>query len=104
MPLQKAIFDTVAYEQRLLEELLKTSYRTEGKLDALTGRVDKMEDRERSKAPRQNILREIATPREWSLALIVTVLAIWGVITPEDIRDMTRAALGLEPRVLHAPG
>ena len=70
-----------------------------------SGRATKMGDTNGQEGPRSGAGSEApASPREWAMALAVTVLALWGIITPEDIRDLTRSALGLEQRVLHAPG
>lgn len=90
-------------------ERLRTVQRDQDGLRKWAGQMDKrVRDLERAQTrPKETIrslMREIATPREWAMALAVAVLALWGIITPEDIRDMTRAALGLEQRALHAPG
>ena len=88
-------------------ERLRTVQRDQDGLRKWAIQVDKkVRDLERAqKRPKAgDLLREIASPREWAMALAVTVLALWGIITPEDIRDLTRSTLGLEQRALHAPG
>ena len=43
------------------------------------------------------LVREVATPREWFAALAIALLALWGIVTPEDVRDKVRAYLDLPP-------
>lgn len=46
MPLQQQILSLLSHEQQMLSEVLRTTYRTEGKVDHLSHRVDRLEDRE----------------------------------------------------------
>lgn len=50
------------------------------------------------------LLREVATPREWAAAALVALLALWGIVTPDDVRDRARALLDLPPLEQHGPG
>ena len=43
------------------------------------------------------LIREVATPREWCAILLVVLGAIWGIVTPEDVRDKVRSFLDLPP-------
>ena len=62
MPLQREILNTLSQERSVLFEILHIAYRTEGKLDSLRDRVDRIEDREHT--------RETTVPpapsRSWS--------------------------------------
>lgn len=50
------------------------------------------------------LLREVATPREWAAAFLVALLALWGIVTPDDVRDKARALLDLPPLEQRGPG
>lgn len=83
-------------QQRELDDLRMWRRRTEQRLKAL----ETPQDRPRL----AGLIREIATPREWATALVVALLALWGIVTPEEIRDKVRSALDLPPIIRHGPG
>lgn len=65
-------------QTKLLHEILRTSYRTEGKVDALTDRVDRIEDREFAK---RSSAGPEWTPRDYMIAAaggLVLALAVIG--------------------------
>lgn len=49
-------------------------------------------------------LRAIATPREWAAVLAVALLALMGIVTPEEVRDKIRSVLDLPPIIRQGPG
>lgn len=51
MPLQEQILNAIYRERSMLSEVLKSVHRTEGKVDALSSRVDRIEDREHRRTP-----------------------------------------------------
>lgn len=99
MPLQRTILDVLSDEREMVSEVLRVIYRTEGKLDSLVARVDRIEDREHAtdKPVRGGLLLEIASPREWAIAILVAALSLWGIVTPEEVRNKARDLLGLAP-------
>ena len=89
MPLQREILNTLSQERSVLFEILHIAYRTEGKLDSLRDRVDRIEDREHTrettdhKGPRQTW-----SPRDYLLTAagiaLVTAAALdkvpWSIV------------------------
>lgn len=51
-----------------------------------------------------SLMREVATPREWATALVIALLALWGIVTPEEARDKVRSVLNLPPLNQRGPG
>ncbi len=51
-----------------------------------------------------SLMREVATPREWATALVIALLALWGIVTPEEARDKVRSVLSLPPLNQRGPG
>ena len=49
------------------------------------------------------LLREVATPREWASAVLVALLALWGIVTPDEARSTIRGVIGLAPLQTPAP-
>lgn len=51
-----------------------------------------------------SLMREVTTPREWATALVIALLALWGIVTPEEARDKVRSVLSLPPLNQRGPG
>ena len=83
-------------QDRELEHLRMRMRRTDQRLDAL-----ELSSKRRSLG---NRMRDIASPREWAIALLVVTGAIWGIITPEEVRDEIRSLIGLPPPNQQGPG
>jgi len=81
---------------REMEYLRMWRRRTEQRLEALESR--------KGRPWLGKTMLEVATPREWSIAMAIALLAIWGILTPEDVRDKVRDYLDLPPLNRLGPG
>ncbi len=77
MPLQYQILN-------MLSEVSQTAHRTEGKLDALSSRVDRMEDREHDRHSKETTARsgmfQTWTPRDFALSLAGLVMILLAAV------------------------
>jgi hypothetical protein len=81
---------------RELEYLRMWRRRTDQRLEAL--------ETHRKRPRLAGLAREVASPREWSIGLAIALLAIWGILSPEDVRDKIRDYLDLPPLNRLGPG
>lgn len=84
MPLQEQILNAIYREQLMLSEVLKSAHRTEGKVDSLSSRVDRIEDRELRRTP--SIMLQDLAPLIPGIIALCLVLA--GKMSASDATQM----------------
>lgn len=89
MPLQREILNALSQERSMLFDILHTTYRTEGKVDSLRERVNRIEDREHLRETTgHREPRQTWSPRDYLLTAagiaLVTAAALdkvpWSVV------------------------